>query len=222
MRRLGSWRKRAAAHLRASLRDQRGYTLVELVTLTGIVSLLAGLVIASTSVGNQRQLARDAAFGYVNAARQAESLAASARAVPDANGNNVSRKAYGVCVTSTAIANSRCAPISNPATQRADMYQIYARAVNDTSYTSPPTNPDIISSHYADPSVPGSGRPSQVTLSNPTIYLDYLPPGPSLRVNGLPSAANPACPSTAQLRFVTGGYGRNVGIRACAGAVYVE
>ena len=205
------------------LTDQRGYNLVELIVLMGILSVLAALVIANTRVGSVRQQTRDAAFGYVNAARQAEALAGSAQPV-----GGVPRKAYGVCITSSRVANSVCNVPS--AGQPIDTYQVYARNVNDTTYTRSPGQapvgqaPTILATFRTDPGVRATTTVAatetpRITFTSGNTWIDYLPPGPTLRSNG---QGSPSCPGVTNLVVTSTGYTRTIGINACAGAVYVR
>jgi prepilin-type N-terminal cleavage/methylation domain-containing protein len=198
---------------RQVLGSQGGYTIIEMVSVIAIISVLTGLMIASTSVGNKRQELRDMIAGYVAAAKQAESLAASGQSISPSDQAQAafSRPAYGVCITSSAINNARCDAVANPATQPLDTYQIYARKKNDTNYASRPSNPDIIST---------SQVPKNVVFTSQSVWIDYLPPGPDLLANG---SSNPSSNPTVTGQVVgQSSYTRSAVIRPKAGAVYVQ
>lgn len=154
------------------VRSQRGFTMVEMVTVISIVAILSMIVIVSTQVGNQRQQLRDAAANYISAARNAESLANSGQVFEGA-----ARKAYGVCITSSEISNSKCGtPGGN---QVLDTYQVFARVTTEAtkaSLGSPPAGPPYIVASFT--------LPKDFVFSEPASYLDYVPPGPTLYANG--------------------------------------
>ncbi len=205
------------------LASEGGFTLVEMMTVLTVIAILSALVIVSTQVSNRRQQLRDAAAGYVSAARNAESLASSAQAVTDSvTGQPTARKAYGVCITSSEIAGTKCnVPAAD---QTADTYQVYARQTAETSpdvlqaLTQPPDQPDIVASFTL---------PTDYSFTTPGTYLDFLPPAPTLYVNG--GTANtqliikyknvnlPQClagSTKADCKFIQ--------IKPLAGAVYVQ
>lgn len=202
--------------LRAHLGNQRGYTLIEMVSVLGIVGVLSGLIIANTAVGNKRQQLRDAVAGYVTAAKQAESLAASNQLVTEGTTTVTSpRFAYGVCITTSQVAGTTCTVPTG--TQPADTYRLYARRTADRNYQSAPDLPDIISSH----TLPKDVYFNQSLLT--AQWIDYLPPTPSLQARGL----SPAGELIIQLDHrppgqTTPSYTRTIGIRPKAGAVYVK
>lgn len=162
------------------LTSEGGFTLIELITIMTVMAVLSALLIASTQVGNRRQQLRDAAAGYASAARNAESLASSAQAVTDpVTGQPTARKAYGVCITSSEIANNTGCQAPSGA-QAADTYQVYARRLVETapdvktSLVQRPDQPDIIASFTL---------PKDYSFAAPDIHLDYLPPVPALYAN---------------------------------------
>lgn len=173
------------------LASQGGFTLIEMVTILAVIAVLSGLVIANTQVGNRRQQLRDAAVGYVSAARNAESLASSSQAIPDPDQADqpAARKAYGVCITSSAIANTKCNAPSGA--QVADTYQVYARDPDETSpvvadsITNPADQPEIIATSKLpkDYSFVLQTSPPN-TPATVYLYLDYLPPAPSMFADG--------------------------------------
>ncbi len=205
------------------LTSQGGFTLIEMVTILTIIGILSGLLIVSTQVGNRRTQLRDAAAGYVSAARNAESLANSAQAVGPA-GSQTARKAYGVCITSSQIPNAKCDdPVS--VGKPADTYQVFAR---DPAETAPDTqaallnrpgstvsgvsNPPFIVSSYK--------LPQDFTFSNPGVWLDYVPPSGNLFKNGGTNNA------TLKIRYkgscANAKDCQTIQIRPPAGAVYVQ
>lgn len=163
------------------LTSEGGFTLVEMMTVLTVIAILSAMVIVSTQVSNRRQQLRDAAAGYVSAARNAESLASSAQAVTDpVTGQPTARKAYGVCLTSSQIPNNTgCQAPSGD--QTADTYQVYARRTAETtpdvkaSLALPPDQPTIVASFKL---------PTDYSFTTPGTYLDFLPPAPTLYVNG--------------------------------------
>lgn len=196
--------------LRQLVRSEGGYTLLEMVSVIAIISVLTGLVVANTVIGNKRQQLRDTVSGYVAAAKQAEGLAASGQTVTSGS-EQTSRAAYGVCITSSAITNSRCSAISNAATQPLDTYQVYGRLSTDTNYATRPNNPDIIASYTA---------PKNIIFTSQAVWLDYLPPGPDLLANG---NGNPGTNPVVTAQVVgNSSYTRSAIIRPKAGAVYVQ
>lgn len=196
--------------LRRALRSQSGYTLIELLAVIGIISVLTALVVANTAIGDKRQQLRDAVAGYVSAAKQAETLAASSQPVSDGS-FSTPRLAYGVCLTSSAAASGPALKCQAPSsTQRVDTYQVYARRITDTALTSRPDQPDIVASYTVPRSV-------EFSASAATVWIDYKPPGPSLLANGLTT------PQTVEATVVgRTEYKRQAGIRPGAGAVYVK
>jgi type II secretory pathway pseudopilin PulG len=192
-----------------------GYTIIEMATVIAIIAVLMGLVIANTATGNKRQELRDTMAGYVAAAKQAEGLAASGQTVPPAapaaEQAASSRGAYGVCITSSAINNSKCDAVANAATQPLDTYQVYARNRNDTNLAVRPNNPDIISTFKVS---------RNVVFTSQAVWIDYVPPGPDLLANG---STNPSENPTVTGQVVgNSSYTRSVIIRPKAGAVYVQ
>lgn len=163
-----------------AIRNQDGFSLVEMMTVLTIIGVLSAIVVASTQVGNQRQQLRDAAANYVAAARNADTLAATSQVFPDPNqGNqNAPRKAYGVCITSSQTSGSKCTVQSG---QRADSYQVYARDTAETggsvkaALEDPPADPHIVSTFTL---------PKDYVFAEPHYYLDFVPPAPSLFVDG--------------------------------------
>src|SRR2546430_301520 len=124
-----------------ALASQGGYTMIELVSMMAIIAVLSTLVIANTSVGNKRQQVRDAAGQYVTALKNAESAATSSRTIAvgsvqlascnDAAATSCPRRAYGVCLTTSASVDGggKCAvPASNTTP---DAFQVYARTRAD-------------------------------------------------------------------------------------------
>ena len=202
------------------LASQGGFTLIEMVTIIVMISILSMIILANTQTGNRRQQLRDAAEDYVSAAKHAESLASGSQAVadPDLGGQKTSRKAYGVCITSSQIANSKCA---NPSGQTADTYQVYARDLDETalsveaSLTSPPTEPEIISTFKL---------PQDYSFLITDVWLDYVPPTPAMFVNGLSSNRQviiaykdltlTECAGNRDCRYIQ--------VKPLAGAVYVQ
>ena len=133
--------------------SQGGYTLVELLTVMGIISVLIALVVANTSIGDKRQQLRDTIAGYVTAAKQAETLAASSQPVSDGT-NSTPRLAYGICLTSSAAADAASLKCQAPGTgQRVDTYQVYARRTGETILTDRPSQIDIISTYTVPKSI---------------------------------------------------------------------
>ncbi|MDP4000569.1 MAG: type II secretion system protein [bacterium] len=159
--------------------DQRGFTLIEMVTVFIVIAVLTALILANTQTGDRRQELRDNAAGFVNSARNAEARASAAESV-----GGTSRKAYGICLTSTTakdsqgntFPNSKCAAPSG----QANAYQVYARTLADSTahptWDTPPVLPDILASQKL---------PKDVRFfAFGQVYLDYVPPQPTLYVNG--------------------------------------
>lgn len=186
-------------------RDQRGYTLIEMVSMMAIMAVLSGLVIANTKTGDKNQKLRDAADNIVTIARQAEAYATSSQVVAGS-----SRPAYGICLA----ASGNCS-----LTGTTGHYLIYARQNSDSNFTQRPTlAPQDIIKYYSL----SSGIVVQpLTTSGGllgSLWVDYQPPGPTVRVNGA---------STTQIirvRFQGGGpsYYKDIVINPGAGAVYVQ
>lgn len=212
------------------LRSQRGFTVIEMLTVLMVIGVLSTLILVNTQVGNRRQELRDSAAEYVNGVRNVESRAAAAEAVNDPEtGQATSRKAYGVCVTSTEandgkdFPDSKCAPPGdNP-----DAYQIFARTLDDTS-----NNPALDQSPEA-PMILQSVRlpddfqfelPTESVGPSGTFFLDFVPPQPLLFVNG----TVPDQPVDLRIFYVktdgcnSGADCKTIRIRPKAGAVYVQ
>lgn len=199
--------------LSEAILGEGGYTLVEMVTVMAIIAVLSGLVVANTQFGDRRQQLRDATANYVTAAKLAESSASTSAVV-----GGSSRKAYGVCLTSTAQGdnqtNNQC---DQPAVGQAlDMYQVYARSTADTTYTQPPNRvgvpaPNIIAS-YTLP------KDMRFTSSLGNVWFDFLPPGPSLTLKGAGTSGQ----LTVQYGSGASGYSRIITINPGAGAVYAQ
>ncbi len=101
------------------------------------------------------------------------------------------------------------------------MYQIYARDLSETSptveqsITSPPDQPDIISSHKL---------PKDYSFVTGSTWLDYVPPGPTLYADGQQAVRQVVvaykdltlgeCPGNRDCRYVQ--------VRPLSGAVYVQ
>ena len=193
---------------------QHGYTLLEMVTIMAMISVLSGLLLANTRVGDKRQQLRDVAAGYVTAVKQAETLATSSQAVrdlTDTTSPQTPRLAYGVCLTSSAITNSHCGRPGG--TQRVDMYQIYARDVADTSYGQRPGRngpPPAIIANFT--------LPTDISFDDAQIWVDYFPPGNRMLVNGRDDQGE----IEVIARIGNQGTTRRAGLRANAGAVYVK
>jgi prepilin-type N-terminal cleavage/methylation domain-containing protein len=193
---------------------ERGYTLMEMVVAISIIAILTALVVANTRVGNKRQELRDAAAGYVTAARNAEALASGAQPVAGS-----SRKAYGLCLTtSQALPGGHCVAV--PSGQRADAYQVFARRTAETQTSAlaaiglPPDNPDIVASFTL---------PRDLEFATPGFYLDYLPPAPALRVTGQqPDRISLTIRIVGHTNCAGSADCKNIVIRPRAGAVYVE
>ncbi|MEX1113595.1 MAG: type II secretion system protein [Patescibacteria group bacterium] len=202
--------KRLGAKLAFLFRDQRGFTMLEMVTVLAIVGVLSALVIVNTAVGDRRQELRDAASQFITHVRNVEARAAASEAIPDEEGNPVSRKAYGICASST-VSDEPCA--LPPSGTRADEYELYARQTDDTDYASRPTNPDILQTVML---------PEDVAFSVSGGHLDFLPPQPSMLVVG--SSADRAIGFQYQDVSNCGGSPDCVTIRfrPRAGVVYVE
>ncbi len=203
--------KRLGVKLAFLLRDQRGFTMLEMVTVLAIVGVLSALVIANTVVGDRRQVLRDEAAGLVSLIRNVEARAAASEAIPDDEGNPVSRKAYGACATTTASDVPCAAP--GPG-QPADEYQLYARRLDDTDYTQPPTDPDILQTVEL---------PDDVVFSwAGGGYLDFFPPQPRMLVVGSDADRS----TTLQYEDITNCAGSpdcvTIRFRPRAGVVYVE
>lgn len=163
--------RRSIRQVAETLRDQRGFTLLEMITVLSIIGILSGLIIANTELGDRRQVLRDSASQFVTLVRNVEARAAASETVTDDEGVDSPRRAYGICISTSANANP-CAQAA--ADQLADEYQLYARKTTDTDYTNPPADPDILQT---------------VTLPNDVMFswsghLDFLPPQPALLVLG--------------------------------------
>lgn len=210
------------ASLRMTVRDQGGYTLVEMVSVLAIISVLSGIVIANTHVGDKRQELRDAVSNYVNAANQAESLASAAKPIGVGSGDTTtcpgaascSRKAYGVCITAGGAA-ATCNPMGI-AVSKLDTFQIYARRDAQTSIAPTAGNVDIIATYTLPTGL-------EFSVATGSTWIDFVPPGPDLLVNG-GGSANQTC-TNKTITVTIGGsatYTRDALIKPCAGAVYVK
>lgn len=208
------------------LASQGGFTLIEMVTIIVMIAILSAMIFANSQTGNRRQQMRDAAAGYASATKHAESLASSSQAIADPNqgGAKTSRKAYGVCITSSAIVDTpanpnRCRPPA--AGQSADSYQIYARALEETSPTveqslaSPPDEPEIIETHKL---------PKDYSFITPGVWIDYVPPTPTLFANGQTGFEQVIIAyKDLNVQNCTNNQDcRHIDIRPLAGAVYVQ
>ena len=208
----------ALGRLPRAWRGQAGFTLIEMLTVFLVVGVLTTLILVNTQTGDRRQELRDSAAEFVNAARNAESRAAAAQPV-----NGTSRKAYGVCVTSSfVIGQNRCT--QTQAGRVSDLYQVYARNLSDSgqgALTHRPVNPDIISTHKL---------PKNFSFFDDDLYIDYVPPGPYMFANGEttntfawiiyggPDQAQSKCnPGFSDYRDC-----KIIQIRPAAGAVYVQ
>lgn len=192
------------------MQSQAGYSLIELLAVMGIISVLTALVVANTSIGDKRQQLRDAVAGYVTAAKQAETLAASSQPVSDGS-TSTPRLAYGVCLTSSAAASGSALKCQAPSVdQKVDTYQVYARRSTDTILTDRPDQPDIIATFTVPRSI-------EFQAAAASIWLDYKPPGPSLLANGLTTAQTVEAIVTNRTE-----YKRQAGIRPGSGSVYVK
>lgn len=197
--------------LRAAITDQSGFTLIEMVTVFMVIAVLTALILANTQVGDRRQQLRDSAAGFVNSARNAEARASAAESV-----GGTSRKAYGICLTSTTakdsqgktFPNSKCAAPAGPA----NAYQVYARTLADSTahpkWNTPPVLPDILASHRLPKNLQfyPSGQ----------YYMDYIPPQPTLFALG---------GTNDRLLYIINNkdfYNKRIRIRPKSGAVYVE
>lgn len=189
--------------LRSLFADQGGFTMVEMVTILAIIGVLSALVIANTSVGDQRQRLRDAVAQFVTAAKSAETGANSSQLV-----NGSSRKAYGICVTTSAQASSKC-NAAGPG-QLLDTYQVYARTSTDQNYAVRPSAPDIITTY---------SLPRNVTFraDSATSWVEFRPPGPITSFNGSTSSSGNI---TIQTGTGNSAYNRSIQVNAAAGAVY--
>ncbi|MSU76353.1 type II secretion system protein [Patescibacteria group bacterium] len=196
-------------------RGQSGFTLIEMITVVSIITILSVLVIVSTRVGNQRQQLRDAAAGYVTAARNAESLASASQDV-----GGTARKAYGVCITSSQLTTStdQCAdPFA--AGKPADTYRVYGRSetvgIKDT-LDDIPVNPTIVASFKL---------PAGIEFASPNVRIDYIPPAPTLYVNGLREDATVTIQKNGNNSSSGCGGGKDcqtIQIKPRAGAIYVN
>ncbi|MEX2043524.1 MAG: prepilin-type N-terminal cleavage/methylation domain-containing protein [Patescibacteria group bacterium] len=191
-------------------RGQAGFTLIEMITVLMVIGVLTALILVNTLTGNRRQELRDSAAEFVNQARNAEARASAAEPV-----DGTSRKAYGVCLTSTGSSDgsgtfpdSTCAPPQG----QANAYQVYARTEADTDANpeldEPPDDPNILSSHE----LPGDVR----LFSFGQFYLDYAPPQPTMFVNGGTSNR------TLYVFSSKANYYRIIQVRPKSGAVYVQ
>jgi type II secretory pathway pseudopilin PulG len=200
--------------------------MLEMITVVVMIGILSVILLANTQVGNRRQQLRDAADAYVSAAHHAESMASGAEAVTDSSGQKTSRKAYGVCITSSQITNTpanpnRCKQVAPG--QKADMFQVYARELSETS----PTVENAVGSQPNQPSIISSTKlPKNYSFITYDVWLDYVPPVPTLYTNGQqpPSGRDIIigyknlteleCRGNADCRFIH--------VRPVAGAVYVQ
>lgn len=162
-------------YLKGIWHSQAGFTIIEMLTVFLVIGILATLLLVNTRTGDRRQELRDATAGFITQVRNVEARAAAAEPIADAAGTETSRRAYGICVSSTATAT----PCQPPLSGLADEYQLYARRVADTNYSQRPANPDILRT------VP---LPKDVVLTTTVGWLDYLPPQPSMLILG--STAN--------------------------------
>ena len=189
---------------------ERGYTVVELMVIIGIIMVLTAMVMANTRVGDRRQSLRDAAEQIVGAARQAEAMAAGSQTVGGQH-----RRAYGICISDSSLPTAKCAQGAG------DVVQVYARSLTQCPLTTAvcrfdlrPSDADIITSYRL---------PRNVRVSNGVgTYIDYVPPIPSMRVNG--GTQNIAAGSFT-VGFVTGtadAYSRSIIIQPRSGAIYVQ
>lgn len=211
------------------LKDQRGYSVIELLSILMIMGVLTSLVVFNSNGRDTKQQVRDAASNYVTAAKQAESMASSSQAVLNAStGQQESRQAYGVCLRSEG-ATTPCTVIP---TQPITKYEVYARR----------------GTRCPDPAVPCNGWPSPEAAGIDVVktytlpkkaafvqsaaqtFVDYQPPGPSMEVhetyNGAPVPATEVqlivIDDVARTCAPAGVFCNTVAIRANAGVVYVK
>jgi prepilin-type N-terminal cleavage/methylation domain-containing protein len=191
------------------LRDQRGFTLIEMVTVLMVIGVLSALILVNTQTGDRRQQLRDDASDFIASVRNAEARASAGQPV-----GGTSRKAYGICVTSTSASdasgsfpNSKCAP---PGGNPSDAYQVYARTQADTdarpALDQAPDKPDILVSRTLS---------KDVSILPKQLYLDFMPPQPLMSVNGNTNNRS--------LFFFSPQYGfKIVQLRPSSGAAYVQ
>jgi type II secretory pathway pseudopilin PulG len=184
------------------LNNQRGYTIVELVSLILIIGVLTVLLVSSTRVGDRRQVLRDQTSVYVNAVREAETYALSSKPVSGA-----SRPSYGVCLTSSS--STDCSTTAGSPITRIN---VFARTnpAQALSATPPGSAVVIIKSTQLNDKV-------SVTTGQST-FVEYAPLSGKLYVNGSNT-------TNSELVFNYTGetsYTRTVALRPLAGAVYAQ
>lgn len=215
--------------LRTIFHDQRGYSLVELLSILMIMGVLTLLVIFNTRTGDEHQQLRDAASDYTTAVKQAESMAAAAQPVLDASDNTLkSRKSYGVCITGEFAST----PCTVSGAEKATRYQLFARRGNrcvaDPTVTclgwgKPDNNVDVIKTY----TLPKS---AVFVLDGASTYIDYMPPAPTMEVHRAPG---PPVTSTNEIQIIlskdygqpcstAGVYCNTIAMRPGAGVVYVK
>jgi prepilin-type N-terminal cleavage/methylation domain-containing protein len=199
--------------LAASLRSQRGYTLLELIVVLGIIAVLSALVVANMAFGDQNEGIRNSANKFVTMAKSAQSLTISSRLLTDSHGapvldpqgQRVSGKSFGVC---TSNSEAELCGVGAPA-----FFQLFARQALPTDPSCPLPQPVGVlngpSGSCGTPSAPDillatQAIPKNVTLTPAAgVYLEYVAPSGAFYVQGCKPTTAGCAASNKAVTFAT-------------------
>ena len=147
-------------------RTQRGFTLVEMITVLAIITLMTTAFVLNYRLANQSRNLHTAADEMASALRQAQNLASTARAFPDNNGTVNVPKAYGVVIDKST-----------------NTYFLFADRDGNGYYSNGTDDQKVGNDLSLTPGIQiadfaNSANPSNIEVDTNHIYVTFVPPIP--------------------------------------------